>query len=90
MESDSPAGFSLAEREIVLKILEECADSLDIYQNTLERRTGSAVNAVLPEIEYVERMWRDKTQNYDSSAFVYLSAGFRKRRFCSHLPRTRR
>lgn len=55
MESESQAGLSPAEREIVLKILEECSDSLAIYQNTLKQQRKDAVN-VFPEIEYVERI----------------------------------
>lgn len=53
IEADGSAGFSPAERETVLEILQECADSLAVYQNTLRQ---SATANVFPEIGYVERI----------------------------------
>lgn len=53
IEADRPAGFSPAEREAVLGVLEECADSLAVYQNTLGQ---PAIANAFPEIGYVERI----------------------------------
>ncbi|XP_071630090.1 dynein regulatory complex protein 9 [Temnothorax longispinosus] len=41
----SPAGFSPAEREVVLEVLEECADSLAVYQNTLRQQSATRDDA---------------------------------------------
>ncbi|XP_072745451.1 dynein regulatory complex protein 9 [Anoplolepis gracilipes] len=38
MEAESTVKFSPAEREIVLEVLEECADSLVVYHNTLRQQ----------------------------------------------------
>lgn len=58
IEAKNSATFSSAEREAVLEILEECADSLIIYHNTLKQQPvmrGDAVN-FHPKIEYVQRI----------------------------------
>ncbi|XP_032682368.1 dynein regulatory complex protein 9 isoform X2 [Odontomachus brunneus] len=48
IEADGSAGFSPAEREALLEVLDECADSLAVYQNTL-RQLATVANA-FPEI----------------------------------------
>lgn len=83
----SPAGFSSAVREVVLEVLEECADSLAVYQNILRQQSTTRDDAtnIFPNVEYVERIQCNKTRlYYDASIFVYLSAGFRKRLFYRH------
>lgn len=58
IEAKNSATFSPVEREAVLEILEECADSLIIYHNTLGQKPmmrGDAVN-FYPKIEYVQRI----------------------------------
>lgn len=58
IEAKNSATFSPAEREAILEILEECADSLIIYHNTLGQQPvmrGDAVN-FYPKIEYVQRI----------------------------------
>lgn len=59
----SPAGFSPAVREVVLEVLEECADSLAVYQNILlqQSSTRDDVINIFPNVEYVERVRCNKT-----------------------------
>lgn len=85
----SPVGFSPAVREVVLEVLEECADSLAIYQNILRQQSTTRDDAIniFPNVGYVKRMRCNKTRvYYDASVSVYLSAEFRKRLFYRHSP----
>lgn len=62
-EAESPAGFSPAVREILLEVLEECANSLAIYQNILRQQSvmRDDANTIFPNAEYVKRIQRNKT-----------------------------
>ncbi|XP_011881410.1 PREDICTED: IQ domain-containing protein G [Vollenhovia emeryi] len=52
----SPAGFSPAVREVVLEVLEGCADSLAVYQNVLRQQSTTRDDAtnVFPNVEISE------------------------------------
>ncbi|XP_012533374.1 dynein regulatory complex protein 9 [Monomorium pharaonis] len=56
MEAESPAGFSPAVREALLEILEECADSLAVYQNILRQQSviRDNANTVFPNVQISE------------------------------------
>lgn len=89
-EVTSPAGFSPVVREVVLEVLEECADSLAVYQNILRQQSATRDDTanIFPNVEYVvERIRRNKTRlYYDTSVSVHLSAGFRKCLFYKRSP----
>lgn len=56
IEANSSARFSPAVREAVLEVLEECADSLAVYQNTLQQQSATRDDAtnIFSDVKYVE------------------------------------
>jgi len=64
--AESPAELSPLMREAVLEVLEECADSLTIYQNILQQQslnnTRDDITNIFPNVEYVVRIQRNKTR----------------------------
>ena len=57
IRSKSAAGFSPTVCEAILEVLEECADSLSVYQNILQQSTidNDATN-IFPNVKYVLRI----------------------------------
>lgn len=56
VEAESSVKFSPAEREAVLEVLEECADSLVVYHYTLRQQLEMRSDTAnfYPDTEYVE------------------------------------
>ncbi|KAL6254871.1 hypothetical protein P5V15_014213 [Pogonomyrmex californicus] len=54
--AESPAGLSPLVREIILEILEECSNSLAIYQNILRQQSATRDDAagIFPDVEISE------------------------------------
>jgi len=58
IRSKSAAGFSPTVCEAILEVLEECADSLTVYQNILRQQStidDDATN-IFPNVKYVLRI----------------------------------
>ncbi|EFN76088.1 IQ domain-containing protein G [Harpegnathos saltator] len=73
IEADSPAGLSPAERDAVLEILKECADSLAVYQNTL--RQPATADAFLEIGLYVGNIIRDLKREISERGTIEILIG---------------